>query len=92
MKESHLPRGRCGLKYAFLNESGLQSSASPSARKVWIEMSLFRQIKMINFESPSARKVWIEILIVDHTLDKLASPSARKVWIEIPLLCKMTND
>ena len=55
----HLPRGRCGLKLCcwYLGDSTLQS---PSARKVWIEITnpprrLRRQ------RSPSARKVWIEI-------------------------------
>ena len=34
--------------------------ASPSARKVWIEIS-DAGVSVVTFRSPSARKVWIEI-------------------------------
>ena len=37
MLRSHLPRGRCGLKYQLL-ELRLTHPVSPSARKVWIEI------------------------------------------------------
>ena len=35
---SHLPQGRCGLKY-FYNHVYCYQAASPSARKVWIEIA-----------------------------------------------------
>ena len=40
---------------------GNGTNASPSARKVWIEMPVCLQCLWIRW-SPSARKVWIEIL------------------------------
>ena len=55
---------------------------SPSARKVWIEISSGRGCPR-SATSPSARKVWIEILLAFQVYVDLPSPSARKVWIEI---------
>ena len=55
---------------------------SPSARKVWIEMTAYIN-SCTNVTSPSARKVWIEILTLVKVAYPLPSPSARKVWIEI---------
>ena len=58
---SHLPQGRCGLKFnRFLALS--TSSESPSARKVWIEISRGEWSADL-VVSPSVRKVWIEISI-----------------------------
>ena len=36
---------------------------SPSARKVWIEISSNMFVKVLLIPSPSARKVWIEIMV-----------------------------
>ena len=77
----HLPRGRCGLKFSWATDvSG--TTWSPSARKVWIEISVPIAHSFI-LMSPSARKVWIEIGITGSGIGSTMSPSARKVWIEI---------
>ena len=77
----HLPQGRCGLKSD--NESvRLSTTSSPSARKVWIEISL-SPFPSTYCTSPSARKVWIEIKKQRQSSSTEESPSARKVWIEI---------
>ena len=77
----HLPRGRCGLKlFGSINQN--LSFTSPSARKVWIEISKSEYIARVG-KSPSARKVWIEMWIESVRKQAFASPSARKVWIEI---------
>ena len=55
---------------------------SPSARKVWIEISYAFCFATV-VKSPSARKVWIEIYAQRVALTLSKSPSARKVWIEI---------
>ena len=70
------------MKLKWLNITWGQL-ASPSARKVWIEIkpqpAYFKAIW-----SPSARKVWIEIAVDKCRTDEIVgSPSARKVWIEI---------
>ena len=43
------------------NIAGYILEASPSARKVWIEIWLESEIISTSTRSPSARKVWIEI-------------------------------
>ena len=81
----HLPRGRCGLK-SLRRTSYRRFPASPSARKVWIEIVL-PCCDREGIMSPSARKVWIEMCSVrTFTRYASASPSARKVWIEIGLI------
>ena len=78
---SHLPQGRCGLKFnRFLALS--TSSESPSARKVWIEISRGEWSADL-VVSPSVRKVWIEIHSKLPKIAAIWSPSVRKVWIEI---------
>ena len=78
---SHLPQGRCGLKFnRFLALS--TSSESPSARKVWIEISRGEWSADL-VVSPSVRKVWIEIIFLWCYIRRIQSPSVRKVWIEI---------
>ena len=78
----HLPRGRCGLK--LLGRAALKgSTASPSARKVWIEIEKGAGTETGDEGSPSARKVWIEIGEHPDVTEPVQSPSARKVWIEI---------
>ena len=57
---SHLPRGRCGLK-SYIGTIPIDGSLSPSARKVWIEISDQIVTLLTEAMSPSARKVWIEI-------------------------------
>ena len=57
---SHLPRGRCGLKFEDFDYL-LSLVKSPSARKVWIEIISSVPKPSIKIRSPSARKVWIEI-------------------------------
>ena len=57
----HLPRGRCGLKLNITILQMSQTGASPSARKVWIEILSNRPQWDNAPRSPSARKVWIEI-------------------------------
>ena len=83
----HLPQGRCGLKCTITTTTVNTARSSPSARKVWIEITCAychsRQQK-----SPSARKVWIEIWKRDANRTGRMSPSARKVWIEIA--CEVT--
>ena len=81
----HLPQGRCGLKCTITTTTVNTARSSPSARKVWIEITCAychsRQQK-----SPSARKVWIEIWKRDANRTGRMSPSARKVWIEITIV------
>ena len=59
---SHLPRGRCGLKLVLHQLLKQVAAVSPSARKVWIEITP-EVANTDNTTSPSARKVWIEIII-----------------------------
>ena len=83
MAWSHLPRGRCGLKFEDFDYL-LSLVKSPSARKVWIE--IFRRgekKKWLESHLPRGRCglkciVKDEIYCLWH-----GSPSARKVWIEI---------
>ena len=60
---------------------------SPSARKVWIEITVKLVVIVVSVVSPSARKVWIEIPPPTCLTSWPLSPSARKVWIEIVLPC-----
>ena len=65
MTLSHLPQGRCGLK-SVQEHLNKWYASSPSARKVWIEIS--RSLRENGFTpSPSARKVWIEIVWIAVT-------------------------
>ena len=46
-------------------------AASPSARKVWIEITLTSLRKLNVASSPSARKVWIEILSISSKISSI---------------------
>ena len=59
------------------------SVASPSVRKVWIEISTPLVTLPCEVSSPSVRKVWIEIIGLYSSCVTSQSPSVRKVWIEI---------
>ena len=59
------------------------SQLSPSMRREWIEIPLWRYC-CDSSESPSMRREWIEInltRIIKHLL--FSSPSMRREWIEI---------
>ena len=59
---------------------------SLSARRAWIEMSIYGCWTAPN-RSLSARRAWIEICIPNRRLKKdLLSLSARRAWIEICLM------
>ena len=49
------------MKLKLRQEYEVKSYESPSARKVWIEMTSSYLMSLIFFMSPSARKVWIEM-------------------------------
>ena len=55
----HPPPGGCGLKFevAVVYDN---AGASPSARRVWIEILRWRTVNGVRW-SPSIRRVWIEI-------------------------------
>ncbi len=57
MLHSRLPQGRCGLKYNKYLDSDVAWS-SPSARKVWIEIS--KKMDTINFNQVAFRKEGVD--------------------------------
>ena len=85
-KLSHLPRGRCGLKFYQAHLSS-PPNPSPSARKVWIE--IIRTSFNYGCISVTFREEGVDWnyfrSILSHSCSQ--SPSARKVWIEILQKC-----
>ena len=61
----HLLQRRCGLKLST-TEWNTGQWKSPSAKKVWIEISLTLYRSHVWVASPSAKKVWIEIWFPPH--------------------------
>ena len=65
------------------NRQNKYGTPSPSARRVWVEISVLKALLKI-YQSPSARRVWVEMgtLCMSEIL-RGKSPSARRVWVEI---------
>ena len=82
LTRGHLPQGRCGLKWTCIVQTP-RDLTSPSARKVWIEISQY--VLSLVYHPVAFRKEGVDWnnSFAERPNKSIASPSARKVWIEI---------
>jgi len=82
-RRGHLLWGRCGLKYCRPDDTGASGELSPSVRKVWIEMLVWKggiQWKKVTFCEEGVDWNYTAVLFPYRCH---SSPSVRKVWIEM---------
>ena len=85
LTRGHLPQGRCGLKWTCIVQTP-RDLTSPSARKVWIEISQY--VLSLVYHPVAFRKEGVDWnnSFAERPNKSIASPSARKVWIEIQMV------
>ena len=58
---------------------------SPSARKVWIEITFFRILERTRRRHLPRGRCGLKYIDAERNIEIILSPSARKVWIEISI-------
>ena len=86
-RRSHLPSGRCGLKFGRSGQARI-SQKSPPFGEVWIEIRTCDNQRHTGM-SPPFGEVWIEIYSNSWSISVNTSPPFGEVWIEIVRPCRV---